>query len=55
MNRFKNIYKDISSPVIIIGALFFVFGFVTWISAVLFFLCYKAALQISALQKQPIG
>lgn len=31
----KKIYKSISSPIIIIGALFFVFGFLTWISAVL--------------------
>jgi FHS family L-fucose permease-like MFS transporter len=35
MNRFQKVYKDISSPIIIIGALFFVFGFVTWLSAVL--------------------
>ena len=31
----KKIYRDISSPIIIIGALFFVFGFITWLSAVL--------------------
>jgi MFS transporter, FHS family, L-fucose permease len=35
MNIIKKIYKDISSPVVIIGALFFVFGFITWLSAVL--------------------
>ena len=35
MNVIKKFYKDISSPIIIIGALFFVFGFITWISAVL--------------------
>jgi MFS transporter, FHS family, L-fucose permease len=35
MRMFKKIYKDISSPIIIIGALFFVFGFITWLSAVL--------------------
>lgn len=35
MNIIKKIYKDISSPIIIIGALFFVFGFITWLSAVL--------------------
>jgi MFS transporter, FHS family, L-fucose permease len=35
MSLIKKIYKDISSPIIIIGALFFVFGFITWISAVL--------------------
>jgi MFS transporter, FHS family, L-fucose permease len=35
MSAIKKFYKDISSPVIIIGALFFVFGFITWISAVL--------------------
>jgi FHS family L-fucose permease-like MFS transporter len=35
MNAIKKFYKDISSPIIIIGALFFVFGFITWISAVL--------------------
>jgi glucose/galactose transporter len=31
----KKIHKSITSPIIIIGALFFVFGFLTWISAVL--------------------
>ena len=35
MSIVRKIYKDISSPIIIIGALFFVFGFITWISAVL--------------------
>jgi MFS transporter, FHS family, L-fucose permease len=35
MNLFKKFYRDISSPIIIIGALFFVFGFVTWLSAIL--------------------
>jgi len=35
MNRLKNIVKNISSPIVIIGALFFVFGFVTWLSAIL--------------------
>lgn len=35
MIRLKNIFKDISSPVIIIGTMFFVFGFITWLSAIL--------------------
>jgi MFS transporter, FHS family, L-fucose permease len=35
MSIIKKFYKDISSPIIIIGALFFVFGFITWLSAVL--------------------
>lgn len=35
MSRFKKIYKNISSPIVIIGTLFFVFGFITWLSAVL--------------------
>jgi len=36
MNSFaKKLHSDITSPIIIIGALFFVFGFITWISAVL--------------------
>jgi glucose/galactose transporter len=35
MSTIRKIYKDISSPIIIIGALFFVFGFITWLSAVL--------------------
>ncbi|MEI6047737.1 MAG: sugar MFS transporter [Bacteroidota bacterium] len=35
MNRFRKIYKNISSPIVIIGTLFFVFGFITWLSAVL--------------------
>lgn len=35
MSRVRKIYKDVSSPIVIIGALFFVFGFVTWLSAVL--------------------
>jgi FHS family L-fucose permease-like MFS transporter len=35
MNTIRKIYKDISSPIIIIGTLFFVFGFITWLSAVL--------------------
>lgn len=35
MSRISRIYKNLSSPVIIIGALFFVFGFITWLSAVL--------------------
>ncbi|MEN6462933.1 MAG: sugar MFS transporter, partial [Syntrophomonas sp.] len=35
MERLKKVYKDVSSPIIIIGALFFVFGFITWLSAVL--------------------
>ena len=35
MSIVRKVYKDISSPIIIIGALFFVFGFITWISAVL--------------------
>ena len=35
MNRFKEFYKNVSSPIVIIGTLFFVFGFITWLSAVL--------------------
>jgi MFS transporter, FHS family, L-fucose permease len=35
MTIIRKIHKDISSPIIIIGALFFVFGFITWLSAVL--------------------
>ncbi|HNW56235.1 MAG TPA: sugar MFS transporter [Bacteroidales bacterium] len=35
MNKLKKVYRDISSPIIIIGALFFVFGFITWLNAVL--------------------
>jgi MFS transporter, FHS family, L-fucose permease len=35
MNIINRIYKSISSPVVIIGTLFFVFGFVTWLSAIL--------------------
>ena len=35
MNRLKKIYQDFSSPIIIIGIMFFVFGFITWLSAIL--------------------
>jgi len=35
MYRLKNIIKNNSSPIVIIGTMFFVFGFVTWLSAVL--------------------
>ena len=36
MNKFlQKLYLSTTSPIIIIGALFFVFGFITWISAVL--------------------
>jgi len=35
MNRFITKIKDLSGPVVIIGTLFFVFGFITWLSAVL--------------------
>ncbi len=35
MTKLSKIYKNLSSPIIIIGILFFVFGFITWISAVL--------------------
>jgi len=35
MNRFIKIYRNLSSPIVIIGTLFFVFGFVTWLSAIL--------------------
>ncbi|HUX95644.1 MAG TPA: sugar MFS transporter [Bacteroidales bacterium] len=31
----KSIYRGITSPIIIIGTLFFVFGFITWLSAIL--------------------
>jgi len=35
INRVKKNYKDFFSPIIIISALFFVIGFITWLSAVL--------------------
>lgn len=35
MSKLSRFYRNISSPIVIIGALFFVFGFVTWLSAVL--------------------
>ena len=35
MKKLKEIYRRISSPIIIIGILFFIFGFITWLSAVL--------------------
>lgn len=35
MNRLRKIYKDFSSPIFIIGIMFFVFGFITWLSAIL--------------------
>jgi len=35
MNKLKGIFKNISDPIVIIGTLFFVFGFITWLSAVL--------------------
>lgn len=35
MSRFKNYINNIASPIVIIGTLFFVFGFITWLSAVL--------------------
>src|SRR5450759_2302926 len=35
MNKIKKFYRDISSPIVIIGTLFFVFGFITWLSAIL--------------------
>ena len=35
MNKLSELYKKISSPIVIIGMLFFVFGFITWLSAVL--------------------
>ncbi len=35
MNKLKVFYRSISSPIVIIGALFFIFGFITWLSAVL--------------------
>jgi len=35
MNRFITKIKELSSPIVIIGTLFFVFGFITWLSAVL--------------------
>ena len=36
MNKYlRKLYLSATSPIIIIGALFFVFGFITWISAVL--------------------
>ena len=35
MNKLKSILKNISDPIVIIGTLFFVFGFITWLSAVL--------------------
>lgn len=35
MNIIKKLYRNTNSPIIIIGILFFVFGFVTWLNAVL--------------------
>ncbi len=35
MNALKVFYRNISSPIVIIGTLFFIFGFITWLSAVL--------------------
>lgn len=35
MNRLIKLYQQISSPVIIVGTMFFVFGFITWLSAIL--------------------
>ncbi len=35
MINLKKTYNTISAPIVIIGALFFVFGFITWLSAVL--------------------
>lgn len=35
MNKLKAFYRGISSPIVIIGILFFIFGFITWLSAVL--------------------
>ena len=35
MSRLKNYINNIASPIVIIGTLFFVFGFITWLSAIL--------------------
>ena len=35
MSRLKNYINNIDSPIVIIGTLFFVFGFITWLSAIL--------------------
>ena len=35
MNKLKKVFRDISSPVVIVGTMFFVFGFITWLSAIL--------------------
>ena len=35
MSRLKKLYQDFSSPIIIVGIMFFVFGFITWLSAIL--------------------
>ncbi len=35
MSKLKKIFNDISSPIIIVGTMFFVFGFITWLSAIL--------------------
>jgi len=35
MKKLKEIYRRISSPIVIFGTLFFIFGFITWLSAVL--------------------
>ena len=35
MKKLNEIYRRISSPIVIIGILFFIFGFITWLSAVL--------------------
>ncbi|HBE42455.1 MAG TPA: glucose/galactose MFS transporter [Bacteroidales bacterium] len=35
MNKLRVFYRSVSSPIVIIGTLFFIFGFITWLSAVL--------------------
>ncbi|MEN6453506.1 MAG: glucose/galactose MFS transporter [Prolixibacteraceae bacterium] len=35
MNTLKKLHRSISGPIVIVGILFFVFGFITWLSAVL--------------------
>ena len=35
MTKLKQAFSQISSPIVIIGTMFFVFGFITWLSAIL--------------------
>ena len=35
MSKLRKVFTNISSPIIIVGTMFFVFGFITWLSAIL--------------------